>query len=176
MTDDELSHPVRLYYAIKALPGWYQALDAAQDFPPNDLGRAVGAVVSSVLLSAGEEAEPVAVTGQLDDDRSGRLVIVYPGFLVTVEATTLGTDGSRVTRVRYFDEISELAVETRHSYFDGVDTYPRTRDFAFTFLLDGEQLRLAASNYSHIAAPEVKTEAIYAAFVLLRDARVAAGS
>jgi hypothetical protein len=167
---DELKPSDHLYYSIKALTGWYEALANAEDSYAQALRRDVGTLISSVLLAAGDDAEVIAVSGKLENALTGKLVAVFPNVIVTVNAKTLGGDqgGSHEARVHQLADAKNLVVEARHSYYAGTDTHPRFRNFAFSFELDGQRHRLEPSN-NYSSTPQVKDAAIYAAFVAIRD-------
>lgn len=172
---EELSPAGLLYAAIKSLDGWYYLLENSEDrYERSRSGRTAGQIVSSILLAAGEESTPLAVAGSLGESQSGRLVIVYSDCIVVVDAKTLATDSaSYSTQVRFLDEASDLSIETRHSYYDGVDTYPRTRGFAFEFTLDGGRVRLEAKKWAALRSPLVEDQAVYAAYVAIRSRKAA---
>jgi hypothetical protein len=170
MTDEPTSSD-HLHAAIKSLRGWYYLLENAEDeYDRARRGRPAGQVISSILLAGGEDTTPIAVSGELDDAQSGHLTIVYADRIVIVDAETLwGDAASYTTRVRFFDDISDLRVETRHSHYDGTDTHPRTRGFEVSFAVDGERVQLGATKWAALRSPLVEDQAIYAAYVAICD-------
>lgn len=170
MITDELSIPDRVYYGIKALPGWYGVLTDAEYAQDASRQRIVGSVISSVLLAGGEEQEPIAVTGELAaDNYSGRLIVFYSTMIVTVDAKQLNSESaSYETRVWPLKLVSGLAVETRHSFYYGTNEHPRHVKFVFSFDLAGDRYR--ASSFGHVQqSPLVQDAAIFEAFKLIRD-------
>lgn len=176
MADDESTPSDRLYGAIKSLSGWYYVLDDAEDeYERPRSGRMTGQIVSSILLAGGESSIPIAVNGELDDTRSGYLVIVYDDRIVKVEAVDLGGNAaSYTTRVRFFAGISDLRLSTRHSFYDGIGTHARTRGFEFSFMMDGEPVRLEPTNWAAARSPLVGEEAMYAAYLVISNAKATA--
>lgn len=175
MSDDELKPCDLLHAAIKSLKGWYYLLENSEDeYDRARRGRPPGQIISSVLLAGGENSTPIAVSGELDDAQSGRLTILYADRVVIVDAETLWSDAaSYTTRVRFFDDISDLRVTTRHSYYDGTDTHARTRGFEFSFAVDGERVQLGATKWAALRSPLVEDQAIYAAYVAICDRKAA---
>ncbi len=172
MTNPTELHPDELLLrAIKSLPGWYGHLEDASDFSGRSAGaRTIGAIISSILLAAGEEEPPVAVNGRVEDTGHGYLYVVYPDFMVTVVASRLReNNASYETRLRFFADARDLRVQTKHSYYDGTDTYPRHRGFTFSFTIDGERLELAPSHWSPAGNELVRDDAVYAAFEAVRS-------
>jgi hypothetical protein len=170
MTTDELSIPDRVYFGVKALPGWYDVLTDAEDAYPPLPKRVIGSLISSVLLAGGEELEPIAIAGELNrDDYSGRLIVFYPTMIITVDAKQLNSErGSHETRIWPVDLVSGLALEAHHSFYDGTAERPRHTKFAFEFDLGGDRLR-AASVAQHFQSPLVQEAAIFDAFKTIRD-------
>ncbi len=81
MPDDELKTSDRLYYAIAALRGWDEAADEARGCGGMYAVR-FGRIVSSILVAADEDREPVAVSGALDEKGTGNVAIIYDRFAV----------------------------------------------------------------------------------------------
>lgn len=172
MSDTGADNPAaRLVAAIKSLEGWYYLIENADDYGGQWPGvRTTGSVLASLLLAAGESAEPLLVTGRLDDTQSGGILVVYRDFFVQVSVSHLREESaSHKTAVRFFTEVSDLQIETRRSYFDGTDAYPLARGFSFSFLIDGDRQRLAPSGWGYVRDPLTGDEAVYAAFQAIRD-------
>ncbi|AUG29858.1 hypothetical protein CXR34_10660 [Microbacterium hominis] len=158
-----------LYFAIKSLRGWYEVLQGAENSMMPGFRRNVGTVVSSVLLASGEEVSPVAVTGSLDDSFSGTLLVVYPNFLVMVDALRLESDSaSHVTKLCPVASASAIVIETKHSYYDGTEEHPRHKGFVFSVVLGGQRIQIGGSAYPR-QSPLVEDSAIYEAFKVVRD-------
>ena len=115
MPNDELKASDRLYYAIAALRGWDEAADEARGYGGN-YGVRFGRIVSSILLAADDDREPVAITGALDDQGNGNLAVVYDRFVVVVDVVELTAQGGEVTvTVHEFDAIEDVRVSTTHN-------------------------------------------------------------
>lgn len=162
----------QLVAAIKTLEGWYYLLENAEDYGGRGPGtRTFGALLSSVLLAGGEGVLPLFLTGEVSDTGTGRLVLVYPDSIVTVSAARMeGNDARYETQVHPFADVSELTVQTKHSHFDGTETSPRHRGFAFGFKLAGSSVHLSASTWSVVRNDLTGDDAAYAAFVAIRSA------
>lgn len=170
---DELSPNDRLFYSIKDLRGWYEVLDLAADsFYGNSPSRhSVGRLISTILLAAGEDLEPIAISGALDENGTGHLALVYPKLILRVTGNQLKkAEGTFKLDLWPLTEATELTIEASHNYFDGTDTYPRSRGVQVRFTVGGEQVALSGTNSYHRTWPALQDDAFHAAFVALRDA------
>lgn len=171
---DELSPGDRLFYTVKELNGWYQALEiATDDFYGNSPARYhVGRLFNTVLLSAGEEAEPLAIAGELDSECTGDLTIVYRHLILRVSATRIKEHGGTYdVRIWPLTAVTELRIEPRRSYFEGTDTHPRHEGVRVTFTLGGDQVALVSKRSFRGDWAALSDDSIYAAFLALRDAQ-----
>ncbi|MFP1602748.1 hypothetical protein ACLD0U_08685 [Microbacterium sp. 2216-1] len=124
MSNDELKASDRLYYAIAALRGWDEAADEARGYGGSYAVR-FGRIVSSILIAADDDREPVAITGALDDQRIGNLAVVYDRFVVVVDIVELTAHSGELTvTVHGLDAIEDVRVSTTHNYFEGTDSKP----------------------------------------------------
>lgn len=162
----------QLVAAVRTLEGWYYLLENAEDYGGRAPGtRVFGALLSSVLLAGGEDALPIFLTGELTDTGAGRLVAVYSDSIVTVSALNLENHNAiHETQLHPFADVTELTVQTKHNYFDGTETYPRHRGFAFGFKLSGSPVHLTASTWSGVRNDLTGDDAAFAAFVAIRSA------
>jgi hypothetical protein len=171
MTIDEADPPTdRLYNAIAALSGWDEAINRATMFGPQENARRLGQVLSTILLAAGEDNAPVAVVGELDDDGTGDLSVVYDELLVAVEATTIWSDrGSFTATLHGFNNVSALRVSSAHNYFEGVSTRRGARHYGlwFTAEIDGRQFVFRSARLRQ--HPLVADDAILSAYEHIRD-------
>ncbi|MDQ1217180.1 hypothetical protein [Microbacterium arborescens] len=169
MTNNEVSPDEQLYTAMMGIPGWYEALQNGQEFPAAQYGVGAGRIVSSILLAAGDDAEPIAVAGKLQEDRTGWLVVVYASLIVSVDVTQLNNDGFEyATDVHFPRDLSDLSVISGHSYYNGINGRPRHRGMQFTFTLAGKPVHMfSAHHYNNSSL--ITDDAIYAAYVSLRD-------
>ncbi|WP_223627272.1 hypothetical protein [Microbacterium sp. EST19A] len=173
MTED-LKPSDRLFYSIKDLKGWYEVLELATDsFRGNSQSRNhAGRIITSILLAAGEDLEPIAISGGLDDDGTGHLVLVYPNLILRIVGNQLKVaEGSFEMGLWPLADATELTIEARHNYFDGTDTYPRSRGMKVRFTVGGEQVTLGGTSAYRQTWPALQDNAFHAAFVALRDAR-----
>ncbi|WP_153002071.1 hypothetical protein [Leucobacter chromiiresistens] len=164
-----------LYYSIKGLPGWNSLLRAVQDGESDGestrLRRLTGELISSVLLAAGEDTRPVAISGGLDDEWSGRFVAVYPTLIVVAETESLYelNPGSFNVKVWPTSAARNLKVRAVHNYFKGADRGNRTDGVTFRFELDDEAYEVKPTPRTADSTPRSESAAIYEAFKLLRD-------
>lgn len=90
-------------------------------------------------------------------------------MIITVDAKQLNSEGGfHETRIWPLDLVSGLAVETRHSFYDGTAARSRHTKFAFGFDLGGDRLR-AASVAQRFQSPLVQDAAVFDAFNMIRD-------
>lgn len=156
----------RLYYGIASIQGWDEALRKAHHYGGNYNTR-VGRALSSMLLAGGENSEPVAVGGTLNDDGDGHLIVIYPDLAVFGRAQKLSANGGEMTvTVHSLDEIDKLHVSTEHNYYDGTTDYARHSGITVGLTLDGAQLTLTGASYSQ--SPLSTDAAVLAAFEILR--------
>lgn len=171
---DELSSSDKLFYTIKELKGWYQILTSAQDqFYGNTPTRhLVGRMMNTILLAAGEDSDPLAMSGELDAAWSGHLTLVYPHTIIRIEAVEMDKEGGHFAlRLWPLTAATELSLETHRSYFDGTETHPRYRGVKVSFVVEGNPVTLSSRQAFRDAMPALQDESIYAAFLALRDAR-----
>lgn len=169
MAVDDMKPSDRLYYGIASIRGWDEALREAHHYGGNYNTR-VGRVLSSLLLAGGENSEPVAVGGTLNDDGDGHLIVIYPDLAVFGRAQKLSANGGEMTvTVHSLDEIDKLQVSTEHNYYDGTTDYARHSGITVGLTLDGAQLKLTGTSYSQ--SPLSTDAAVFAALELLRSQR-----
>ncbi|WP_136588144.1 MULTISPECIES: hypothetical protein [Actinomycetes] len=169
MTDDDTKPSDRLYYGIASIRGWDEALREAHHYGGNYNIR-IGRVLSSLILGGGENSEPVAVGGTLDDHGDGHLIVIYPDLAVFGRAHKLTANGGEMTvTVHSLDEIDRLQVSTEHNYYDGTASYARHSGITVGLTLDGEELKLIGTSYSQ--SPLSTNAAVFAALEVLRKRR-----
>jgi hypothetical protein len=166
MTDD-LQASDRLFFGIQALKGWDSALYEATGFGSQYAWR-IGQMLSAILLAGGEDSEPIALAGTLDDDGTGSIVVVYSERVVVVDVSTLSANGGDVTvTVHPLADVRVVSVRTKHNYFDGVERSPRHQGIAFTASIGGREVEIESNSWSN--SDLQKPDAVFAAFKLLRD-------
>lgn len=166
MTDDQLKPSDRLYFAIAALRGWDDVEARARSWGGAD-ARRFGQLLSSILLAVGDDAEPLAVAGELNDEWSGNLAVIYDGLIVVADVTEMKDPrGSVVLAVYGFDAISEVQVTARHNYFDGVDSHPRHKGMHLKFTLAGRAVSYPPQGWGR--SPLITDDAAMAAYAAIR--------
>lgn len=167
MAEDELKASDRLFYAIAALKGWDEASAEARSYGGNYAWR-YGQLMSSVLVAADEDREPIAVGGALDETGTGNLAVVYDRFVVVVDVVGLSAQkGDVKVTVHGHDEIDTLQVRTNHNYFDGVNQSPRHSGIEFEIEVAGQRFVFPSTRFGR--SPLVQGEAAWSAFRLIRD-------
>lgn len=170
MSDDDQKASDRLYYGVEALKGWDGRLQEARD-PWRQNQPEVGAILSTILLAAGEDSEPLAVSGELDEAGKGELTVVYDGFFVSViVADVTAPPGSAWASVYGFDQVTSLDLVGRHNYFSGVEGRDRHVGTRVRVVVGGHALTLAATPWSR--NPLSNDAAIFDAYERIRDARI----
>lgn len=170
---DEFAPSDRLFYSIKEIRGWYEVLTEAQDafygVPP---ARAnVGRLISTLLLAGGEDADPVAVCGHMDDERSGRLIVVHQRVIVVADVSKLNRQEAEMSvRVWPHTAVTDLSLSTRHNYFDGTERHKRTQGVSVRFSIGPETFTIDGSNTYRRSMTPLQDDAIYTAYLALRDA------
>lgn len=91
MADDDLKPFDGLYFGMASIRGWDEALREAHHYRGNYNTR-VGRVLSSLLFAGGENSEPIAVGGNLNDDGDGHLIVIYPDLAVFRRAQKLSAN------------------------------------------------------------------------------------
>ncbi|MEO2134871.1 hypothetical protein [Microbacterium sp.] len=171
MPNDELKASDRLYYAIAALRGWDEAADDARGYGGN-YGVRFGRIVSSILLAADDDREPVAITGALDDQGNGNLAVVYDRFVVVVDVVELTAQGGEVTvTVHEFDAIEDVRVSTTHNYFEGTDKQAREHGMELQIGLAGQRFTFPPTKWGQ--SPLLHSDAVLKAYTTIRDHRIA---
>lgn len=168
---DQLSTADRVYFAIASLRGWESPLSLYQHYSPNDAYR-VGRLVSSILVAADDDREPLAVSGEADDAGTGTVSVVYPDFVVVAKATGMDVNaGEFNVFVHPLNEAKDLRVETSHSFYTGVDSHPRYRGIGVSFTVGGEKVVLAPTQSGAYGDETlVGSKAVHDAYLALRDA------
>lgn len=171
MTDEPLSIPDRIYFAIASLRGWESPLSLHQFHGPDQAFR-VGRFISSVVLAGDDDREPLAVSGTADDNGTGSIIVVYPEFLVSAKVTNLDVNTGEFTiTVHPLREAKDIRVETNHSYYNGTEKHPRYRGIEVTFTLGSEKLSLTPTQSSVFGDDTlVGSKAVHAAYAALRAA------
>lgn len=159
---DDLSPADRVYYAIAATPGWDDVSSHAQFQRGSAYGVRYGRLVSSILVAAGDDTVPLAVTGALDENGTGHMALVYEGVIVAVAATRFAEpDADFSVTVHGFKEISRVQLGTKHSFFSGLDT-PRSTGFVLKLDLGG--VRYTFPPGQHAQNPLLTSEAAHVAY------------
>lgn len=159
----------RLYDGIATLPGWDRALQRAGAVRDMYSTR-VGAVVSSVLLAAGESEEAIAVAGKLSDDDRGYLAVVYGGGIVHVHVEALTAEDSDVrVSVYSFGDVERLDVRSQDSYFRRHGNGGQPVRIEFDIDINGHLATFKPG--SPARSPLTEPDAVHKAFERIRDAR-----
>lgn len=155
MSDDEFKPSDRLYYAIAALRGWDEASSEARGYGGSYAVR-FGRIVSSILLAADDDREPLAVSGALDENGNGSIAVVYERFVVVVDVVELTAQGGETTvAVHGFDAIEDVHVSTAHNYFEGTEKHPRQYGMELQIGLAGRRFTFPTEQVgAEPAAPE----------------------
>ncbi|MDD7944563.1 hypothetical protein PUW79_07965 [Microbacterium sp. NE2HP2] len=162
----------RIYNALQQLAGWGELLrDAASGWSGEPVKHNTGRLLSSLLLAGGEDRQPIALTGELDESGTGRVIVYYPGFFVVSDVTAMrGDEGSFTARLWPASSVTDLEVRSAHSYYQGVQDRARHRGMAFSFSLNDERIDVSVRR-SYSTDPDLLTDkARYDAFLSLRDA------
>lgn len=171
MPDDELKASDRLYYAIAALRGWDEASDEARGYGGSYAVR-FGRIVSSILIAADEDREPVAVTGALDAKGSGNLAVVYDAFIVVVDVVDLTAQGGDVTvTIHGLDAIEDVQVSTTHNFFEGTEQEGREHGIELQVGLAGQRFTFPPTKWGK--SPLLHSGAVLKAYTTIRDHRMA---
>lgn len=171
MAEDEFKASDRLFYAIAALKGWDEAAEEARSYGGNYAWR-YGQLMSSILVAADEDREPIAVAGALDESGTGNLAVVYDRFVVVVDVVELSAQkGDVKVTVHGHDEIDVLRVRTNHNYFDGVKQSPRHSGIEFETEVASKRFVFPSTRFGR--SPLVQGEAAWSAYRLIRDGRLA---
>lgn len=171
MTDNEMKPSAHLYDGIASLRGWGDLLRRAQHWG-NPFAWPVGQLLSNVLLAGGDERLPVAITGDLDDDGTGLLAVLYSDVVVMARATKFsgggGTDGGTAeVSVHTLREVRNVKVTARHNYYDDVEQRPRHSDLEVHLTVDGVNLVFARRGYDSTSL--TNDDAALAALGVLRE-------
>lgn len=170
---NEVKPSDHLFHGIAALDGWGSLLWGARNMPDAAASR-VGMLISGILVAAGEEAMPVTISGELDDEGTGTIWIFYPAFIVVVTAEQFrGTDGTVKIELVALESPRVTAVQTRHNYFDGTHRYQRSTGIAFSANIGGHDFTFTSRQYSD--TPLLDAESVLSALEIVR-ARVAGGA
>jgi hypothetical protein len=170
MSDDDLKPSDQLYYAIAALRGWDEASDHARRYGGN-YALQFGRLVSSILVAAGEDRVPLAVTGVLDQQGNGNLAVIYDQFVVSADVVELSENSGEITvTVHGFDAIDDVQVSTTHNFFDGTTNRRRHEGIELQIRLAGR--RLVFPPMKSARNPLLQGDAVFEAYAALRDKRV----
>ena len=169
MTDD-VKATDRLYYAIAALPGWDNHLHRARDFNGSDVQFYVGSLLSSVILAGGEDEDPIAVAGSLNDEGQGELTVVYKTHLVRAVVISMVKPKHQVkVTLHPLDTVADISVSTAHVYYRGASsTDPRFNGIRVEFSVAGERVVLERARFGR--DPLTEDAAIFDALEALRRA------
>lgn len=171
MSEDELKASDRLYYAIAALRGWDEASSEARGYGGSYAVR-FGRIVSSILLAADDDREPVTISGALDENGTGNLAVVYDRFVVVVDVVELTAQGGETTvTVHGLDAIEDVQVSTTHNYFDGTEKHPRQYGMELQIGLAGRRFTFPPSKWGQ--SPLLQSDAVLKAYTTIRDHRTA---
>lgn len=171
MSDDEFKASDRLYYAIAALRGWDEASSEARGYGGSYAVR-FGRIVSSILLAADDDREPLAVSGALDENGNGSIAVVYDRFVVVVDVVELTAQGGETTvAVHGFDAIEDVHVSTAHNYFEGTEKHPRQHGMELQIGLAGQRFTFPPSKWGQ--SPLLQSDAVLKAYTTIRDHRTA---
>ncbi|MFP7834665.1 hypothetical protein [Marisediminicola sp. LYQ134] len=169
MSDDNLKPSDRLYYAIAALPGWDEVSEQARNLGESYAWR-FGRILSSVLVAAGEDREPLAVTGVLNRQEAGNLAIIYDQFIVLVDVVTLSEqNGGTTVTVHGFGAIDELQISTTHNYFDGTSQQMRHQGIELKIQIAGHEFVFPPTRWAR--GPLLQGDAALQAYTTIRDHR-----
>jgi hypothetical protein len=167
MSDDDLKPSDRLYYAIAALRGWDETADRARGHAGNYKLK-FGQLVSSILLAADEDREPLAVTGVLDEQGTGDLAVVYDQFVVLADVVELSEQKGTITvTVHGFEAIDDVQVSTAHNYFDGTAQKSRHDGIELQIGIAGRRFVLPPMKWGR--SPLLQNDAVLQAYTAIRD-------
>lgn len=148
MTDNEPKPSDHVYWGINSLKGWDEALGTAHSWGGNR-ARNVGRLISGILVAGGEDRMPIAMAGQLDDDGTGDLAVLYPDVIVTATSAGILSDHARTTiTVHPLSAVASLGVTAAHSYYDGISRYGRHTQLEVDITVDGTEFTFAGRSYN----------------------------
>lgn len=148
MTNDELKPTDHVYYGIASLRGWDETLGQAHRWE-GPYALRIGRILSSVLLSGGDDRVPTAITGAMDDSGTGHLALLYPDVLVLVRTTELTANGGDSTVTMHpLAAIAHVHVNANHSYYNGTDDYRRESGMEVQISVDGQDIVLPGRTYT----------------------------
>ncbi len=167
---DTLAPSDVLYYSIKNQKGWAGPLDEAQSYGPSPLRSQVGRIVSTILIATDEGGTAVAVGGEIDDDGKGYVAVITSAGIVHVETARISAEDTRYTASIYsFDDVSEVSIAAKHSYFDGTDVRPRHKGMSFSVTVGGKVATFTPSLSN--PTPMTDSDAILKAFRTVQAGR-----
>lgn len=167
MSDDEFKPSDRLYYAIAALRGWDEASEHARSYGGNYAWK-FGRLVSTILVAADEDREPLAVSGVLDQQGNGNLAVIYDQFVVLADVAELSEQkGESTVTVHSFHAIDDLRVSTTHNYFDGVTKNERHDGIELQIEIAGR--RFVFPSMKRAQSPLLQGDAVLRAYTTIRD-------
>jgi hypothetical protein len=166
---DDFKTSDRLYYAIIALPGWDEVSARARSFGGN-YALQFGRLVSSILVAAGDDREPIAVTGALDQQGTGNIAIIYDTFVVVANVVQLSDEKGEITvTVHDFDAIDLVQVSTTHNYFDGTTKQKRHDGIELQIRIAGRRFVLPPMKWAQ--SPLLQGDAVLRAYTTIRNQR-----
>lgn len=169
MTEAQPKPSDQLYHAIAALRGWDEVADEARSFGRAHAWR-LGQLVSSVLVSAGDDRAPLAVTGALDEHGTGNLAVIYDNFIVVGDVVELSKQTHNfAVSVHSFHAIDDIRVSTTHNYFDGTEQHARHEGIELRIGVAGQQFTFPPSRWGH--SPLLRDDAVRDAYAAIRDRR-----
>ncbi|WP_431795653.1 hypothetical protein [Microbacterium enclense] len=147
MTEHTKQLSDQLYWGIASLKGWDEALGTAHGWR-GPRAQSVGRLISGILVAGGEDRAPIAMTGQLDDNGTGTLAVLYPDVIVIATAATiLASNASSDISVRPLSAVTSLGVKAFHNYYDGTDRYTRHTQLEVSVTIDGDPVTFTGSGY-----------------------------
>lgn len=169
MSDDDFKPSDRLFYAIAALRGWDEASEHARSYGGNYAWK-LGRLVSTILVAADEDREPLAVTGVLDQQGNGNLAVIYDQFLVLADVAELSEQkGESTVTVHSFHAIDDVQISTTHNYFDG--TTQKVRHDGIELQIEIAGRRFVFPPMKSAQSPLLRGDAVLQAYTTIRDQR-----
>ncbi|WP_139327548.1 hypothetical protein [Microbacterium sp. RURRCA19A] len=148
MTELTMKPSDHVYYGINSLRGWDEALGTAHGWGGNR-ARNVGRLLSGIIVAGGEDRTPVAMAGQLDDNGTGNLAVLYADVIVIATAATiLSDDGTTAISVHPLSAVGSLGVKALHNYYDGTKSYERHNQLEVIVTVEGTEFTFTRRGYN----------------------------
>ncbi|WZH38763.1 MAG: hypothetical protein PIR02_08830 [Microbacterium enclense] len=148
MTEHTMKPSDHVHYGVNSLRGWDEALGTAHGWGGNR-ARNAGRLLSGIIVAGGEDRTPVAMAGQLDDNGTGNLAVLYADVIVTVTAVTiLSDDATTEVTVHPLSAVDSIGVKAFHNYYDGTKSYERHNQLEVSVTVEGIEFTFTRSGYN----------------------------